>query len=171
MTDHCIASVQAHTWTFSYFIIFSYLGYLKHEMNIITYFISTVERRQYTSFIKFKSTEANLLSCLICLLLYDWSDRLSIKLFANSQLGWFCFADLATLFPSHQTRNYALYVWISHAQSVTAAYTLKNQGALRCHRRTFLSKWFHKEPLTSEEPFCFTKGYLWWKKVLQIIKR
>ncbi len=36
------------------------------------------------------------------------------------------------------------------------------------YRRTFLSKWFHKEPLTSEEPFCFTKGSLWWKKVLQI---
>ncbi len=28
----------------------------------------------------------------------------------------------------------------------------------------FLSKWFHKELLTSEEPFCFTKDYLWWKK-------
>ncbi len=25
----------------------------------------------------------------------------------------------------------------------------------------FLSKWFHKEPLTSEEPFCFTKCSLW----------
>ncbi len=25
------------------------------------------------------------------------------------------------------------------------------------HRKTFLSKWFHKEPLISEEPFCFTK--------------
>ncbi len=24
----------------------------------------------------------------------------------------------------------------------------------------FLSKWFHKEPLTSEEPFCFTKGFV-----------
>uniref|UniRef100_A0A672T0N9 G-protein coupled receptors family 2 profile 2 domain-containing protein n=1 Tax=Sinocyclocheilus grahami TaxID=75366 RepID=A0A672T0N9_SINGR len=44
-------------------------------------------------------------------------------------------------------------------------------GASRCHRRTFLPKWFHKEPLTSEEPFCFTKGSLWQKKVLQIIKR
>ncbi len=33
-----------------------------------------------------------------------------------------------------------------------------------CHRRTFLSKWFHKDPLTSEEPFCFTKGSLWWKE-------
>ncbi len=31
-------------------------------------------------------------------------------------------------------------------------YTLRNKGASRCHRRTFLSKWFHKEPLTSEEP-------------------
>ncbi len=27
-------------------------------------------------------------------------------------------------------------------------------------RRTFfLSKWFHNELLTSEEPFCFTKGF------------
>ncbi len=30
-------------------------------------------------------------------------------------------------------------------------YTLKIKGASRCH----------KEPLTSEEPFCFTKGSLW----------
>ncbi len=29
-------------------------------------------------------------------------------------------------------------------------YTLKNKGASRCHRVTFLSKWFHKEPLTSD---------------------
>jgi len=50
-------------------------------------------------------------------------------------------------------------------------YTLKNKGASRCHRKTFLSKWFHKETLTSEESFCFTKLYLWWKKVLQIIKK
>ncbi len=47
----------------------------------------------------------------------------------------------------------------------------KNKGASRCHRRTFLSECFHKEPLTSEEPFCFTKDALWWKKVLQIIKK
>ncbi len=46
-----------------------------------------------------------------------------------------------------------------------------NKGASRCHRRTFLSKWFHKEPLTSEELFCFTKVFLWRNKVLQIIKR
>ncbi len=44
---------------------------------------------------------------------------------------------------------------------VEAPYTLKNKGASRCHRKTFLSKWFHKEPLTSEEPLCFTKDYLW----------
>ncbi len=42
----------------------------------------------------------------------------------------------------------------------------KNKGASPCHRRTFLSKWFHKEPLTSEEPFCFTKGSLWRKNAL-----
>ncbi len=29
---------------------------------------------------------------------------------------------------------------------------------------TFLSKWFHKETLISEEPLCFTKGSLWRKK-------
>ncbi len=33
----------------------------------------------------------------------------------------------------------------------------------------FLSKWFNKEPLTSEEPFCLTKCSLWRNKVLQII--
>ncbi len=58
---------------------------------IITYFISTAGRCQYTQFLKF--TEVNLLSCLICLSgkmanqRYDWSDRLSIKLFANGQLN------------------------------------------------------------------------------------
>ncbi len=31
------------------------------------YFILTAERRQYTRFFKFKSTEVNVLSCLICL--------------------------------------------------------------------------------------------------------
>ncbi len=30
-------------------------------------------------------------------------------------------------------------------------FTLKNKGASRCHKITFLSKWFHKEPLTSQE--------------------
>ncbi len=49
--------------------------------------------------------------------------------------------------------------------------TLKNKGAARCHKITFLSKWFHKELLTSEEPFCFTKASLLRNKVLQIIKR
>ncbi len=48
---------------------------------------------------------------------------------------------------------------------------LKNKGASRCHRRTFLSERFHKDPLTSEEPFSFTNSSLWWKKVLQIIKK
>ncbi len=37
-------------------------------------------------------------------------------------------------------------------------YTLKNQGASRCHRTTFLSKWFHNESLTSEEPL-FHKSF------------
>ncbi len=48
-------------------------------------------------------------------------------------------------------------------------YTLKNKGASRCHRRTFLSKWFHKEPLTSEEHFCFTKDSLW-RKIFRLLK-
>ncbi len=39
--------------------------------------------------------------------------------------------------------------------------TLKNKGASRCHRITFLSKLFHKEPFRT---ICFTKGYLWWKE-------
>ncbi len=37
-------------------------------------------------------------------------------------------------------------------------YNLKHKGASRCYRRMFLSKWFHKESLTSEEPFCSTKA-------------
>ncbi len=37
----------------------------------------------------------------------------------------------------------------------------QNEDASWCRRRTLLSKGFHKEPLTPEEPFCFTKGYLW----------
>ncbi len=47
---------------------------------------------------------------------------------------------------------------------LTLMFTFRNKGASRCHRRTFLSKWFHKEPLTSEETFCFTKGSLWQKE-------
>ncbi len=50
-------------------------------------------------------------------------------------------------------------------------YTLKNKVFYGATEEPFLSKWFHKEPLTSEEPFCFTKASLWWKKVLQIIKK
>ncbi len=49
-------------------------------------------------------------------------------------------------------------------------YTLKNKGASRCHGRTFLSKWFHKEPLTSEETvsqkvFVVKEGSSDYKKV------
>ncbi len=64
-----------------------------------------------------------------------------------------------------------LCICMSFLVGLVCCYTLKNKGASRCHRITFLSKWFHKEPLTSEETFCFTKGSLWRKKVLQIIKR
>ncbi len=45
----------------------SFHVHLKHEINIRTYFISAAVRCQYTIFFKFKSTEMNLLSCLICL--------------------------------------------------------------------------------------------------------
>ncbi len=62
-------------------------------MNIRTYFISTAERHQYTPFLMFKSTEVNLLISVWfdCwrrwqIRRYDWSDHLSIKLFANGQL-------------------------------------------------------------------------------------
>ncbi len=69
---------------------------------------------------------------------------------------------------SHWTPGIHTLLWDTKNKG---SYTLKNKGASWCHRRTFLSKWFHKEPLTSEEPFCFTKGSLLRKKVLQIIKR
>ncbi len=36
-------------------------------MNIRRYLVSTVERWQYTPFFKFKSTDVNLLFCLVCL--------------------------------------------------------------------------------------------------------
>ncbi len=52
--------------------------------------------------------------------------------------------------------------FIVHMQHVCVN-TLKNKGASRCHRRIFLSNWFHKEPLTSEESFYFTKASLWRK--------
>ncbi len=51
--------------------------------------------------------------------------------------------------------------------TISLDYTLKNKDAIE---EPFLSKWYHEEPLTSEEPFCFTKASLWQKKVLQIIK-
>ncbi len=47
-------------------------------MNIRRYYISTTERRQYTPFFKFKSTNINLLSCLFCLL--DKNGRLCIMI-------------------------------------------------------------------------------------------
>lgn len=34
----------------------------------------------------------------------------------------------------------------------------KNKGASPCHRKTL----FHKEPSTSEKPFCVTKGSEKW---------
>ncbi len=58
---------------------------------------------------------------------------------------------------------YTTLTLCTYYQSYTLCFTM--------HRRTFLSKWFHKVPLTSAEAFCFTKGSLCRKKVLQIIKR
>ncbi len=74
---------------------------------------------------------------------------------------------LVTVILSHcgasVTKTISLYVqtYLAIKLILILTYTLKNKGASRCHRRTFLSKWFHKELLTSEEPFCFTKGSLW----------
>ncbi len=42
---------------------------------------------------------------------------------------------------------------VFYVHACYGSYTLKNKAASqRCHRRSFFSKWFHKEPLTS---FCF----------------
>ncbi len=67
-------------------------------MNIRTYFISTVKICQYTLFLKFKSIDINILSCHKMADSTLWSFRLSVKLPTRGQLGWFYFADLATLF-------------------------------------------------------------------------
>ncbi len=52
-------------------------------MNIKRYLVSNAKRRQYTPFFKFKSTDINLLSGLVCLsdkmAGYDWSVLLSLK--------------------------------------------------------------------------------------------
>lgn len=41
------------------------------------------------------------------------------------------------------------------------SYTLKNKWASDAIEEHVLSKWFHKDPLTSEEPFRLTKGSMW----------
>ncbi len=67
---------------------------------------------------------------------------------------------------------YVIHPLIRTVRHVTEFTTLLKIKVLHdAIEEPFLSKWFHKEPLTSEEPFCFTKGSLWRKKVLQIIKR
>ncbi len=90
--------------------------------------------------------------------------QVKVNLEITTFFFYLCFPYCPNFFWFGVVYTYILYIYIY-------IYTLKNKGASRCHRRTFLSKWFHKEPLTSEEHFCFTKGSLWWKKVLQIIKR
>ncbi len=52
--------------------------------------------------------------------------------------------------------------WLYTGQEIIAPYTLKNKGASRCHKITVLSKWFHKEPLTSKE--LFHKMFFFWRK-------
>ncbi len=52
--------------------------------------------------------------------------------------------------------SYNLYSYDCKADfsgAIQKEFTLKNKGASRCHRIFFLYKWFHKEPLTSEEPY------------------
>ncbi len=111
-----------------------------------------------------------------------WVDRLnrksSFQISVKSTFGPIC-GPLSNLWPVpwfNSTRpNKGLMIWpqFYHDKSlkILAWYTLKSKHASQCHRRTFSSNWFHKEPLTSEEPFFFTKGSLWRKEVLQIIKR
>ncbi len=65
-------------------------------------------------------------------------------------------------------RGVAMYIDCGDGRSTLLKIIKVLHDAIEC---IFLSKLFHKEPLSSEEPFCFTKGSLWQKKVLQIIKR
>ncbi len=71
--------------------------------------------------------------------------------------------------------NYNALTWIFSLLSFHEVYsTIGNYLALleiHVTEEHFLSKWFHKEPSTSEEPFCVTQASLCWKTVLQIIKR
>ncbi len=64
-----------------------------------------------------------------------------------------------------------LYPHVTNLYEIVLCTLLKIKVLHDAIEEPFLTKWFHKEPLTSEESFCFTKGSLWQKKVLQIIKR
>ncbi len=85
-------------------------------------------------------------------------------------LGMLIYSDIVELI---RTFNYVaefLYVNNTMQKSIKMCllskyfyiYTLKNKGTSQCHRIThFFLKWFHKEHLTSEEPFSLSKGSLW----------
>ncbi len=86
---------------------------------------------------------------------------------------WYCIEALSLLYTFSKTlsnRHTSDRYWFKsiHIMHFFYYYYIFPQSPPQI---TCLSKWFHKEPLTSEEPFCFTKGSLWRKKVLQIIKR
>ncbi len=70
-----------------------------------------------------------------------WQKRSSVKLRR-------CSIAPAVMFSVLQSLLLKCHVW---------NLALLKIKVLRCHRRTFLSKCSKKEPLTSEEPFCFTK--------------
>ncbi len=95
VTDCCSASVQAAREP----IVSSSLlvkAQNKLEWTSGRYLISTAERHQYTPSFKFKSTDVNLLSCLVCLsnkngrFGIDWSYRRSINLPVKGQLTMEC---------------------------------------------------------------------------------
>ncbi len=103
----------------------------------------------------------------VCIL-FDNSTNCSVKL---AMLELMCVCVCVCVYMPVRENIKSVADETTTAAAATMLYTLKNKAASWCHRRTFLSKWFNKEPLTSEEPFCFTKASLWWKKVLQNIKR
>ncbi len=94
MTEYCTASVQAAHMNWSSFHI-----YLKHEINMTEHHNVFYFNSGKTSIHNFSSLNPPKLIYspvwFVCkerwrIRRYDWSDRLSIKLFANGQLGISC---------------------------------------------------------------------------------
>ncbi len=54
--------------------------------------------------------------------------------------------------------NFFIHFW-PNGFRMTRGCTLKNKGASRCHRRTFLSKWFHKESFNIWRTFLCHKSF------------